>query len=167
MARARSGRRADYEWSQIGSQITAVDLAVGTKALGTASSEANLAQTIMRLRGQVFAQLDATAVDERVIIACGLGIVSADAVAAGAGSVPGPSSDADWSWMWHGFLTMSSGAEAAVVGEMLFDRREVDSKAMRRVKPNESLVFVTEVVQSIDQGGTFDLLYGVRVLIAL
>ena len=100
------------------------------------------------------------------MIAWGVILVSSDARAAGAGSVPGPSSDGDAPWLAHGFLSLSSLAEAAVQPQALFDRGEVASKAMRRMKSSEELIIVAEVCESLDQAGTWDFLYGLRVLVA-
>ncbi len=46
----------------------------------------------------------------------------------------------------------------------LFDWTMVDSKAMRKMKPNESIVLVAEVAGSNDVGGTVDFVYSINVL---
>ncbi len=167
----RSGRGPDYDWEVLAGLATGVDVATGTKFLwgattGETNLEAGTALTLMRMRGRCFAQLDATAVDERVIVSVGAIVASADAIAAGTGSLPGPDSDGDDEWIWHGNLLLSSGAEAAVNTNSLFDRLEIDSKAMRKLKQNQAIVLVGEVAFSLDQGGTFDFMYGARFLTA-
>ncbi len=162
--RGRAGRAPDYEWLAMGSKISAIDLATGTTGLGGNALAVSGPGTLVRFRGHIFAQLDAGGVDERALIACGFILVSNEAFAAGIASVPKPFTDADADWVWYGFLSISSGAEAGVVGDSLFDRLPVDSKAMRKVKPSQSLVFVVEVASSQDATGTFDVMYGLRIL---
>ena len=166
MAR-RSGRRADYQW-QAGATISSgVDIATGTATAGNAGIINILAPaTISRIHGHIFFQLDTTAVDERVVICYGLIIVSENALGAGVASMPHPFTDAEVSWIAHGFASVSSLAEAAVQPDALFTRVEVDSKAMRKVKPTEQLVLVVESVISVDQAGTWDMMAAFRVLFA-
>jgi len=168
MPRGRSGRRPDYDWNGISGVSGALDLAEGSVALftGNASLQASGALTLMRTHGQVFAQLDATAVDERALIAFGMIIVSDNAFAAGVGSVPAPFADIVDDWFVHGFLSVSSGAEGAVVTNPIYDRLTINSKAMRKMKNSERIVMVAETVESIDQGGSVDLLAGCRLLTA-
>ena len=166
MPRGRArGRRADYEWSAGCFKGAGIDLANGTKSsedLGAITGPA----TLVRTRGEIFLQLDATAVDERVIIAMGLIVASENAAAAGAASLPSPVSDGADDWYWYGFATMSSLAETAVQPDALFTRVVIDSKAMRKVKPTEHLVLVLEVCDGVDQNGSFDYLGGCRSLFA-
>ena len=165
MAR-RSGRRADYEWFGVADTITGVDLGIGQVSLGTNSLDFAGPGTLMRLRGSLYVALDATAVNEFAVIAAGIIKVSDEALAAGAGSIPSPHTDADAEWIWHSYLTISSLAEAAVAPQALFDRAVVDSKAMRKFKSSDSLAFMVEVADSLDQGGSFDFSYGYRSLVA-
>ncbi len=167
MARGRSrGRKTDYSWSQISGQMLAVDLAEGTVALGDVAGSAAGTQTLFRTRGEILVQLDATAVDERVLIALGMMVVKENAFAAGVASVPHPGVDGEADWFWFGYASLTTAAEAAVSGAFsgLFHRVPVDSKAMRKMKGDEKVILVAEVVEAVDQGGTFDLLYGFRTL---
>ena len=162
--RGRAGRAPDYEWAAIGTKASAIDLATGTKSLGGSLLAVAGPGTFVRIRGQVYCQLDAGAVDERALICFGVILVSNEAAAAGAASVPGPFTDGDADWMWHGFLSVSSLAESAIFGDAAFDRVIVDTKAMRKVKSSQSLIFVAEVASSQDATGTFDYMYGLRIL---
>ncbi len=164
MARRRGGRGLDYDWVSTGGSNSAIDLAVGVAALGSGSIDINSAATIMRTRGLVAIQLDATAVDERALIAVGIIVVSDNALAAGTASVPAPFTDSSDDWLWYDFMWVSSGAEGAVVSDFLAQRTVIDSKAMRKVKAGENLALVVEVVVASDQGGSFDLQYGFRSL---
>ena len=166
MARGTRGRRADYDWQAQAGSITALDLTAGASSI-IAMIAFLQASTMVRIRGEAFVQLNAAAANERTIIALGLLVTTDEAVAAGGGSIPEPFDDAESPWVWHSFASVSSGAEAAVVSDGLFARVPIDSKAMRRVKQNETLVFVAEIANTpADQGGTVDILAGVRVLTA-
>ncbi len=160
----RSGRRTDYEWLSLRGKITALDLTVNATGLGDGGLQVTGPGTFMRARGHAFLQLDAGGADERVLIALGLIIISNEAFAAGAGSIPAPGNDEDADWLWHNYVGLSSLAEAAVQSDALFARVEIDSKAMRKVKPQQTLAFLAEVLLTEDQTGTLDVLYGVRIL---
>ncbi len=168
MARGRrSGRPADYFWTGICGLITALDLAPGASALGSARIDSIESQTLMRIRGDLFVQLDATAADERATVAIGLIIVKTAAAAVGSSAVPTPFTEPSASWIWMTYVTVSSLAEAAAQPDALFARVVIDSKSMRRIKADESCILVAEVCNSIDQGGTFDIMFGLRSLSAL
>ncbi len=165
MAR-RTGRRTDYEWAVAAGLVTAIDLdptASSSPGAGAiAAIDVGGSGTITRIRGEVFGQLDAGAVDERAVLACGLLVMTDDAVTAGA--FPEPSTDGSLPWIWHGFLTLSSGAGASAAEDAGYDRLTLDSKAMRRVKAGEQLIFLADCAASLDQAGTADVMYGIRVL---
>jgi len=162
----RSGRRTDYQWFNFGD----VELAQGVGGNGTFGTQSSLAGdpgTIVRTRGIVGVTLDTAAVDESAIILFGLYILNSDAFVAG--SAPelfsaGAADDA--SWLWQGQLYVSSGAEAAVITDNLVATVEIDSKAMRKLKANQAVVFAFQSPAALatDQGGTFDLSYYVHFL---
>ncbi len=156
----------DYNWSGVCGVVNSMDLAVNTVVLGNGSFAVGVASTITRVHGLFTAQLDAGVVDERAMIAFGVIKVSLEALSAGAGSIPSPAADANAEWIVHGHLWVTSGAEAAIVTEGLFDRRVVDSKAMRKVKASDALAVMFETCIVNDQAGTVDLTYGLRVLSA-
>ncbi len=166
MARGRSAGRSvrrTYNWQASSMQTLGINLAVNTVNSVSMFSFGE-AQTLVRLRGMIGASLDSGGIDERVLVAMGLIIVSENAAAAGGGSVPHPLADGEDDWIWHGWLWLTSQAEASVSDEALFQRVHVDSKAMRKVRVSEQMVFVAEVAQVTDQTGTFDLTAGFRLL---
>ena len=165
MAR-RSGRGPDYDWGAVSGQINGMNLAVDTKEDGNNNVAFSTKVTIVRIRGSVNIQLDAGAADERALVACGIGIVSTDAAAVGGASTPGVGEDPGYPWIWHQFMWVSSLGEAAVQPQALFHRVEVDSKAMRRVGLNETLIFTCQIVKVVDGTGTLDVEYGLRILTA-
>ena len=163
---ARQGRRADYEWAQFGDSVVGANIAENAVVIGITFLTATVPLTVVRIRGSILAQLDASAIDERVMVQFGIAVVSLPAATAGAGSVPSPVTEATYPFIWRGELSMSSLAEAAVQPDMLGNRITVDTKAMRKMKSTETLVLVAEVAASLDQGGTFDFLYSLNVLSA-
>ncbi len=118
----------------------------------------------MRIHGSALFTLDAGAVDERVTIA--YGIIRVTDVQNVASEVPRAFTDAGAPWIVHGYVHLSSGAEAAINSERLVWGVEIDSKSMRKVKATDNLMFACEVADSVDQTGTFDFAVAVRVLFA-
>ena len=123
--------------------------------------------TILRCRGFVQASFDATVqVGDRMNIAFGLGVFSSDAVTAGAGSLPDPFAEPEFPWMWWG--TMRLSAEVAAGSQSwgtASQRLEVDTKAMRKIKPGQSLAWVSETSGPVG-APTTDVTFGItRVLI--
>jgi len=110
-------------------------------------------QTIMRTRGMMSIIPDVTTADLSIVGAVGMGVVSQEAFAAGVASVPEPFTDADWGgwFVWRSFGLRFNFETAIGVNFVPANWQfEVDSKAMRRVTPNEVLVVVAE-----SQGGAF------------
>ena len=102
--------------------------------------------TILRMRGFVSAAFDETMqVGDEFMVTFGLGIISSDAFAAGAASIPDPASEPEYPWLWWGAMFLQANVAAAqeVWGQTAM-RLEVDSKAMRRVKPRESLTWIVQ-----------------------
>ena len=87
----------------------------------------------------------ATGADGNVVGAIGFGLVSDQAFGAGAASLPGPWSDPDWDgwflWMPWSFRWEFADASGQVLGDA---RKTIDSKAMRKVGQNETLVVMAE-----------------------
>ena len=102
----------------------------------------NVSQTLMRIRGTWRAWMDASgsAAADIVRVACGVIPVSS-----GGTTTSLPLTDGDAPWIWYGIATL--GAETAVgnVGAPTeFVEREIDSKAMRIIRPDIDLVVVME-----------------------
>ena len=162
MARGR-GRRTDYNWDNFGDVMDALDLSTTDAQFGTQGLVSGEAATITRVRGRIGVTLNAAAANEDAIILVGLTVVKTDAFIAAAtpeiSTTASPSDEA--SWLWQGAIYVSSGAEAAVITDGLIRDLEVDSKAMRKVKANDTLALVIHTPAKLvtDQGGTFDLTY--------
>ena len=119
--------------------------------------------TIVRTRGQVSIRPNSLAADAAIIGAIGMGIVSAEAVAIGVTAIPEPFTDGDWpGWfVWRSFSFLYEFQDATGTGIQTIDF-EVDSKAMRKIGQNETIVFVAE-----SQAGAFQVSSPVRMLIKL
>ena len=100
--------------------------------------------TIVRTRGLMSYHPAVFSADTTPVGAWGIGIVS-DQAAVAAASVPGPWTDADWDgWLvWQPFaMRFESITQAGVlIGSV---QQVFDSKAMRKVGTNETLVVVAE-----------------------
>ena len=135
------------------------------RAIGVAFLEA---LTLVRVRGTGFIFMDPGAIGEIILVGVGLIIVKADAFAIGATAVPGPITDLDADWLWHRIVPLGPTAQAAQAGNLVpqVERFEIDSKAQRKVKPNDSLVFVAE--GDVSAGApTYDAHLGCRHLLML
>ncbi len=103
--------------------------------------------TIVRLRGLFLVRPSDYSADLDMQGALGIGMVSDQAFAAGAASIPGPWTDPDWDgwFVWQPWALRNEFASA--VGNQTADSALVqilDSKAMRKVKANETLVVMAE-----------------------
>jgi len=139
----RPGRKIDFkQWSNAPGLIQQI-AATGTFLSGSLSFLAP--GTILRVRGYVAAFFDATMqVDDRMVLTFGLGIFSTDAVALGATAVPDPADEPQYPWLWWKEFRLDSKTTTGLTGGwgIAAQRYEVDTKAMRKVKPGESLVMV-------------------------
>ena len=120
--------------------------------------------TIMRTRGVVSIQPGSFSADLNVMGAIGMAIVLAEALAIGITAIPEPFNDADWGgwFVWRSFaLHLDVGTSVGFDANSALNI-EIDSKAMRKVSPNEALVVVAE-----SQAGAFDIFDGTRHLLKL
>ena len=128
------------------------------------------AATLLRFRGYIQAIMDSTVqVGDRIVLTFGLGIVSTDAATVGATAVPDPGSDPDYPWLWWGEMNLESewvrtSATDGAWGPSA-QRIEVDSKAMRRVKPKESLLWVVQASSTVGAPVTLVTMGSTRFLI--
>ncbi len=88
-------------------------------------------------------------------------------MAAGAASIPNPASDLNADWLWHGFLLLQAQAGTGVGASLnvmqSVARLTIDSKAMRKLRPTNSLLFAAH---NTALGGTptVDLIVAARCL---
>ena len=153
MARQRVGSvrqvrsRRNTDWA-FGPDLVNQTISSSTKILGTTSLTVSEQQTIIRCRGLFTVSLDSATAGGGFLGAAGIALVNSDAFAQGINSIPGPFTDAHWdAWMWHSFFevhgitaTIADGVNAVSA----MQRIEIDSKAMRKWDPAETLVFMAE-----------------------
>ena len=149
---ARPGKKIDFkQWTS----ILALGTSVNTDELVQGASLAfGNSATILRIRGAVQASFDSTnTAGDDITLTWALGMVSTDAFAAGLGSMPDPAGEPEYPWLWWGTMFLHSELTVAPPGGWgtLAQRLEVDSKAMRKVKPGQSLVWL---MQATGQAGT-------------
>ena len=131
------------EWNSTGFSTADVSTQT-TTILGTLAFL--IPGTILRMRGVVQAAFDETVqVGDRMLVTWGLGIVSTDAATLGATAMPDPDDEPEFPWLWWGAMELRSNLTAgANAWGLQAQRLEVDSKAMRRFKPGQSLVWVAQ-----------------------
>jgi len=101
--------------------------------------------TVIRSRGMFTVKATSYAADLRIVGAMGIAIVSSEAAAAGVSSLPEPYTDADWGgwFVWRSF-SHAFELQDATASFLASWSMEIDSKAMRKITPNETLVVVAE-----------------------
>ncbi len=117
--------------------------AAGTTIISTGASLGGVL-TLVRIRGELTVWLEAvgTIGDGFTRVHAGIGIVSTDAFTAGAASMPTPIGDADWGWLWYyagGVIAGFSVTESENTGPISQIRIPIDTKAMRKMTPNETV----------------------------
>ncbi len=120
--------------------------------------------TVMRTRGEIALRAQAVSVDLNIVGAFGMCVVSAEAVVAGITAIPTPFTDADWGgwFVWRSFSRRVEFNDATGVNLDAAWHFEIDSKAMRKITPNDVIVLIAE-----SQGGAFTISTPVRMLIKL
>jgi len=119
--------------------------------------------TLVRTRGVFTIRPSAFGADLDFQGAIGIAVVSDDAFAIGTTAIPGPFTDSDWGgwFVWRSFCghLEFQGASGSTL-EMI--ALEIDSKAMRKIGPNETMVVMAE-----SQSGAVDVWDGTRHLVKL
>ena len=102
--------------------------------------------TVVRTRGLLLVRPQGFGADLDMQGALGIGIVSDQAFAAGAASIPGPWTDPDWDgwFLWMAWALRVEFSDASGVNIPADVTQQIDSKAMRKVQFNETLVVMAE-----------------------
>ncbi len=113
--------------------------------------------TLIRSRGSAIVHFDPTAAGDVVEFGLGLGIFTTDAFVLGVTGQPGPVTDAGWDWVYYKTLMLGPSFTATEDSAGLIQnwQIEVDSKAMRKMKANQTLGWVAEMAVR-SGGGTVD-----------
>ncbi len=152
--RGRSGRIASSsrrltEWTDGPGNPSVQQITAAGATQVTTGLEALEALTVVRIRGEISLKLSTvtTVGDGFTNLGLGIGLVTTDAFDAGAASLPGPLTDKDWSgWIWHQLMGQMAGSATTEVGRFPMEaiRYVIDTKAMRKMRPNQVLVGVVE-----------------------
>ena len=159
------GSKRLTQWVGTADQVSTA-IATNTSVLVAvfASSAAGIIRpTVVRTRGTAIFRPTAFSADLEYSGAYGLAVVSDQAVAAGAASIPRPFTDDDWGgWLVHGYYQGHLEFQSGVGISSFPNLTEIDSKAMRRISENESLVWMVE-----SQSGAIQASIHARVLLKL
>ena len=102
--------------------------------------------TLLRSRGELLVSGSPDAATDITVVGLGLIVVSEAAQSQGGLSIPGPINDVDADWLWHKFVPLDAVSATAVDFDNTFAsvRVELDSKAMRRVPTDSTVILVGE-----------------------
>ena len=158
----RTGRPNDYDWELSRGSSLAVAAGVITQFEAFIS---DTAETLMRLRGDVIITLDGggSAATDTIVVAWGV-IRSA----AGSSDVGvSPITEGGANWLAYGIATLTTEVAVGSIAASLATtvRWPVDSKAMRRLRENESLYVIFESADVVGAPST-NLAFALRGLTA-
>ena len=146
------GPRRSSIWSEGPRNTTIQSHSVAGKIIWNLGQTAVGGVTIVRIRGAVSGWLEVvtTIGDGFSEVAFGIGIVSQDAFAIGGTAMPGPISDPGWDWMWIGYLGAVIGLNTTERNDGIDAfRLEIDTKAMRKMQPNQTIFGILETESEI------------------
>jgi len=124
--------------------------ATGSAIMGVGISTSGGNITLLRTRGLFHAFIRGVAAGdgEGVFGAVGIGRVAASAFAVGVTAVPTPITDMAWDgWLWHSFFSLFAADTTFGGGPDISQRIEIDSKAMRKFDPDQTIYAAIEVVE--------------------
>ncbi len=180
MARTRSGfgrgshgtrRKTGWELGPGGDDLATLDVqqftASGEAILGSGIIPTLDGLTLVRTRGFAeFVLSGATTALDGFSWGFGICVVNADAFAVGITAVPKPFTDAAWDgWLYHELWALHSPIAGVSNNSANNTRREIDSKAMRKIGQNDVVCSVVEVGET--GAATLNVRSATRVLIKL
>jgi len=137
------GRRLT-EWTATVPEVAFVALPPATAVLDSVFTAGD-PETIIRVRGLLSIQSDQIVISEQPFGAVGLAVVTDQAVAIGVTAIPTPYADGESDkWLLHEYWAASMEVATAVSIANISQRFVLDSKAMRKVSPDETVVLVIE-----------------------
>ncbi len=143
--RFRRGPKRRTHWTELAGASNIVSSGSTLLASQAAGHEG---ETLVRTRGLFMATLlTASAAGDGFFGAIGIAKVTTAAATAGVGSMPTPITEAGWDgWLLHRYF----GVAQALVnqGGGAIHRLELDSKAMRKVNDDESIVMIAEFIET-------------------
>ena len=148
--RTRPGKKIDFkQWAAIPSGNLGTAAAVVQAAGGLSFSDPG---TILRVRGQYAVGFDGGADGDLQKVGFGIAVLATDVFLGAVASMPTPLGDVDYPWLfWYESnlqLTVPIAGESSS-DIMAFERVVVDSKAMRKVKPNETVFYIVQTSAAV------------------
>jgi len=161
------GKRRATAW-ELGPGGTSGQSLTGSAAIILGSGVAPTVEelTVVRTRGIFDITLEtAASVGLGYFGAIGIGVVTSAAFAIGVTAVPTPITEQSWDgWLYHSFFSVHRGLDAGA-GASQSMRLEVDSKAMRKLNVNETVMVVLEAVEI--PTATAEVFFDSRMLVKL
>ncbi len=158
MARRNFSRRPQRplrlsQWAATVPETQFIALAAATSVIDSSFTPSGAApETVIRTRGLLTVMTDQVAASEQPFGAFGICVVSDQAFTAGVASVPTPYTEAESDlWFLHTFWSaaMLSATQVGFDGRVAY-HFELDSKAMRKVNEDETIIAVMENGNSTD-----------------
>ena len=164
------GPRRTTIWNEGPLSNAVQSITMATDTVVTTGQTALGGVTLVRFRGELMLWLEVvtTIGDGFTRVGAGVGVITSDAFAAGA--EPSALGDPDWGgWLWHwagGAIVGLSVTEAENTGPLSMVRIPIDSKAMRKIGPNET-IFASVSTQAEVGAATLNMVFNSRMLVKL
>ena len=168
LVRTRTRRRLTSWEEGPGGTGTATRSAVGSAFIGSVVNPLVDGLTLARIRGRLSMWLSAaTSAGDGFTGAFGIGKATAAATAAGIASVPTPITEQSWDgWLYWQPVQIVAPAQTLEQGGMVFDRFDVDSKAMRKLTEDDSIFAAIELTVEVG-AASLEINFDSRILIFL
>jgi len=146
----RSSRRSS-QWSAGSRVSTLQSVTAAGKTTWDVGQVSTASSTVIRIRGHFTAQLSVvtTAHDGYSVCGIGIGVVSDDAFQIGSSAMPGPISDSNWDWMFVNYFSLVGESVTESFQGLGAIRIPIDSKAMRKLKPNQVVFGMLETSNEV------------------
>ena len=134
------------QWTATVPQTAVTVLAAATAIIdSTFVTDVNNPETLIRVRGNLMVQTDQNGASETPFGAIGMAVVSNEAVAAGVAAIltPYAEGDSDY-WFMHQYWAAPIRFGTAVGFQNVGVQYVIDSKAMRKVTPDQTIILVME-----------------------
>jgi len=164
----RGGTRRRRQWigiflddEQAVAANTQQALIPGTAAFTGLAAEGS--KTVVRLRGNYYARASGGTAGDDVLL--GLGVILVPDQLTTSTEFPMPLTEPDAPWIWHDYVSFKfKSAADEDTPDITFYRGVIDSKAMRRVTPNQDIAICLETLNGAGTGAVA-VQFGFRVLL--
>ena len=143
----QASRKRHMTWE--GVNVDFSDLVTGTAQFITAITQANIEQfptpTLVRTRGSLMCVADPSSTPGGFANVT-MGIMQVTAAAVTATGVPDPATSIGSDWLWWDVFHIGAAASDVIGEDITVHRKQVDSKAMRKLGNNMVLVLVASLL---------------------